>query len=139
MKLVIDASVAIKWALPQKPNEKDFDRALELLDAIAIGVVEALQPPHWIGEILAVISRLDRSRIDQTVQLLTRMPKRTLESEAIYCRAGQIAADLNHHLFDTLYHAVALDTGAMFVTADERYYAKAEYLGSIGRLADYRL
>jgi hypothetical protein len=33
------------------------------------------------------------------------------------------------HLFDTLYHAVALSVpGAVLVTADRRYFAKAEHL-----------
>ena len=139
MRIVVDASVAIKWALPEKPNEQDVDRAFELLEGIATGAIEAFQPPHWIGEVLSVIARLDRSRVDRTVQLLMRMPKRILESEANYVRAAQIAADCNQHLFDTLYHAVALETGAVFVTADERYFSKVVYLGSIQRLPDLQL
>ena len=37
---------------------------------------------------------------------------------------------LDHHLFDTLYHAVALEEGAMLVTADTAYFAKAKDLGA---------
>jgi predicted nucleic acid-binding protein len=48
-----------------------------------------------------------------------------------------IAVGLNHHLFDTLYHAVALEEGATLVTADEAYFAKAKQLGGIERLADF--
>ena len=44
----------------------------------------------------------------------------------------ELARALGQHVFDTLYHAVALLTpGAMLVTADERYYRKAAAYGSI--------
>jgi Ca2+-binding RTX toxin-like protein len=44
-----------------------------------------------------------------------------------------------HHLFDTLYHAVALQTpGALCVTADRRYLAKAHPVGQIAWLGDYQ-
>lgn len=45
-----------------------------------------------------------------------------------------------HHLFDTLYHAVALHTpGAVLITADARYYAKARLEGQISLLEDFSL
>mgnify|MGYP001811251789 CR=1 FL=1 len=43
-----------------------------------------------------------------------------------------LAIRLNHHLFDTLYHAVALHTSrAVLITADRRYFTKAEPIGHI--------
>jgi len=44
-----------------------------------------------------------------------------------------------HHLFDTLYHAVALEEGARLVTADAAYFAKAKDLGGIELLADFAM
>jgi hypothetical protein len=42
----------------------------------------------------------------------------------------QLSHQLGHHLFDTLYHAVALETeGAALVTADDAYRHKALQLG----------
>jgi predicted nucleic acid-binding protein len=49
-----------------------------------------------------------------------------------------MAMRLSHHLFDTLYHAVALEEGAMLVTADDAYLMKAKSLGGIVSLADFR-
>ena len=46
---------------------------------------------------------------------------------------------LDHHLFDTLYHAVALEEGATLVTADAAYFAKAKNLGGIELLADFAM
>ena len=47
--------------------------------------------------------------------------------------------ETNHHLFDTLYHAVALEhEDALLVTADERYHEKAAGYGTIRALHDWK-
>jgi len=57
---------------------------------------------------------------------------------AAYARAIALAARLNHHLFDTLYHALALETpNAIFVTADRGYFDKSRHLGPIAWLPDF--
>jgi predicted nucleic acid-binding protein len=51
-----------------------------------------------------------------------------------------LSIQLNHHLFDTLYHALALSVpGAILVTADRRYYDKARTVGQIAWLPDFRI
>jgi predicted nucleic acid-binding protein len=52
-------------------------------------------------------------------------------------RACRLSIELNHHLFDTLYHAVALHTDSVLVTADAQYLNKAAKLGNIVSLADW--
>jgi hypothetical protein len=52
-------------------------------------------------------------------------------------RAADMSVALNHHLFDTLYHSLALEEGATLVTADEVYFAKAKDLGAIVPLAEF--
>lgn len=48
------------------------------------------------------------------------------------------AGACDQHLFDTLYHAVALETeGAVLVTADERYYSKARRVGGVRLLREW--
>jgi predicted nucleic acid-binding protein len=54
-------------------------------------------------------------------------------------RAADISIALNHHLFDALYHAVALQEGATLVTADTAYFGKAKDLGSVELLADFAM
>lgn len=46
-------------------------------------------------------------------------------------RAMRLSHELEHHLFDTLYHAVALEEDAVLVTADRRYASKARECGNI--------
>jgi len=53
-------------------------------------------------------------------------------------RATRLAIETNHHLFDTLHHAVALEhENAVLVTADDRYYGKAERYEAITALRDW--
>jgi predicted nucleic acid-binding protein len=53
-------------------------------------------------------------------------------------RATTLAIDTGQHLFDTLYHAIALEReGATLVTADRRYREKAENYGNIVALRDW--
>ena len=49
----------------------------------------------------------------------------TIQSVPVLKRAADLSILLKHHLFDTLYHAVALEEHATLVTADEAYFAKA--------------
>jgi len=63
---------------------------------------------------------------------------RTLDTADINATALDLAIRYQHHLFDTLYHAVALHTpGATLITADRRYYGKARDIGQINLLADW--
>ena len=56
----------------------------------------------------------------------------------IYHQASKMAIRLNHHLFDTLYHAVAINQQAILITADKKYYQKAKELGNIALLNAYQ-
>jgi hypothetical protein len=41
-------------------------------------------------------------------------------------------------LFDSIYHAMAIERHAMLITADRRHFAKAGNFGHITLLADWR-
>ena len=62
-------------------------------------------------------------------------------SDSVY-KSGVRGAltQLKHHLFDTLYHALAFTIpGAVLVTADRRYFDKARHLGQIAWLPDFAI
>ncbi len=61
-----------------------------------------------------------------------------VQSVHVYLTACKLSRELDHHLFDTLYHALALSLDdAVLVTADERYYKKASRRGRLVLLRDY--
>lgn len=71
--------------------------------------------------------------------MLSVLEEECTDSPAIYQRAAGISMAYNHHLFDTLYHAVALEHQAVFVTDDRKYFNKTSALGSICLLKDVGL
>ena len=137
MKLVLDASVAVKWILPELADEPDTDRAAQLLTAVRDNRVELLQPPHWFAEVAAVIARLRPEIVNHAIDLLDALDLAVDADASIYKRASGIARQLDQHLFDTLYHALALERSAILVTSDLRYLRKARMLGAIVSLADW--
>jgi predicted nucleic acid-binding protein len=138
LRIVLDASVAVKWAWPDSEEEADVPQALKLLEEIRTGKVEPIQPPHWLAEVAAVVTRLRPEIAQTTLDLLDAMELPVVSDLAIYKRASHVAAALDHHLFDTLYHAVAFEREATLVTADDRYFRKAKDLGSIVALGTWR-
>jgi predicted nucleic acid-binding protein len=135
---VIDASVVVKWALPVNDRESHHEQALTLLQDIQEGHTRVLQPPHWLAEVGAVLTRLapDQARDMLYAFLAMELPIST-EWE-VYEQACRLAVNLNHHLFDTLYHAVALQfPDSIFITADTQYFRKAAQLGCIIELKDF--
>ena len=131
MKLVVDASVVVKWFLPDASREPDADRAAALLRAIGEGRVDLLQPSHWLAEVAAVIARLRPKIAAEAIDLLDSMELATAADAELYKRASRLAQELDQHLFDTLYHALALENDALLVTSDDRYLRKAGRLGNI--------
>ena len=139
IRYVIDASVAIKWLIPENPEEQDVPQALALLDALKDDRITLYQPVHWEAEIAAVLTRFSpTTAITKIVAIRSLMFNRVNET-TVYATACDLAARLNHHLFDTLYHAVALHVPeSILITADQRYYQKAQAVGQIDLLSAFR-
>ncbi len=134
---VADASVIVKWLLPEKERGSDSDLALSLLASVREGALALLQPPHWLAEVAAVLTRISPQTAEADVADLFAMQLPVSDTAEVFLTGCRLARTLDHHLFDTLYHAVALETqGALLVTADARYFRKASGQGAIAMLAD---
>lgn len=138
MNVVVDASVAVKWFLHGNPDEQHTDLALRLLEQSVLGLLPMVQPSHFVAEVAAVLARLKPTDAQDDLFDLLDIRHRTLTSPETYATALDLAMRYQHHLFDTLYHAVALHIpGSVLITADARYYAKARLEGQISLLADF--
>lgn len=136
--VVADANVAIKWFLPPAVAEQDQDLAVALLEQVKTGKIALREPPHWLAEVAAVLSRLAPATARQNIEDLYAMRVPVMATLKTYTTASSLAISLNQHVFDTLYHAVALDASdCTLVTADERYYKKARSRGNIVLLRDF--
>jgi len=135
---VVDASVAVKWALPVQDGETHQEEALTLLKDIQQGKGQVLQPPHWLAEVGAVLTWLAPKQSIHMLQTFLAMELPITTEWEVYEQACRLSVDLNHHLFDTLYHAVALQSSdTFFITADVQYFRKASQLGRIIELKDF--
>jgi predicted nucleic acid-binding protein len=135
MTLVLDASVILKWLLQDPSAEPDTAKALAIMERVVEGRLEILQPMHWLAEVAAVAARLKPDSAARDVELLASLEFATSDEVSVMRRATIMAIDTNQHLFDTLYHAVALEHAeTTLVTADDRYRRKAEGYGRIRSL-----
>jgi predicted nucleic acid-binding protein len=135
---VVDASVALKWFLHGRQNEQDAEAADLVFEAYLNHSLRLLQPPHFAAEVLAVLARERPETMNQDLRDLLVLNIPTRADAVVYARAMQLSAQLKHHLFDTLYHAVALETdGATLLTADKTYAQKAGPLGRVMLLSQW--
>ncbi len=141
MICVVDASVAVRWFVNADwaLREDHLEPALDVLRASSQGTVELWQPPHFLAEVAAVLTRLKPDDARTDIELLAALDIHWAEPTDACTQAIELARQLDHHLFDTLYHALALGLpGATLVTADRRYFDKARHLGGITWLPDWR-
>ena len=138
--VVPDASVIVKWVFADRAEESHAFKAPHILQLIKESQLSIVQPPHWLAETAAVIARLDPGRAREAVSLLYALELPIMADVDVYQEACELSASLGQHVFDTLYHAVALhESGVSLVTADERYYRVAHRRGQIVRLQDFVL
>ena len=131
MKWVLDASVALKWFFVDRVDEPLVAPAIALLQRFQTGEDRFLCPPHFMAEMAAVLARESPNTANDSVNDLLTMTWETAADEVVYRQAIALADTLDHHLFDTLYHAVALVHGATLVTADAKYFKKAKAQNAI--------
>ncbi|MEX2496428.1 MAG: type II toxin-antitoxin system VapC family toxin [Woeseia sp.] len=138
MTFVLDASVIVKWLLQDPQRESDSHAATRLVETVIAGTESVLQPPHWLVEVGAVLARASPDTALDDVALLSALELPAADDPRALRRACEMAIDLKQHLFDTLYHAVALEApDAVLITADERYFRAARSIGRITKLRDW--
>ena len=136
---MLDASVILKWLLEDPAREADTEKAFALIEAVVDGRLEILQPMHWLAEVAAVAARLTPQTAVRDVERLAALEFPTTDEPNVMRRATNLAIETKQHLFDTLYHAVALENDdAFLVTADDHYCTKVEGYGMISSLGNWR-
>ena len=122
--LVVDASVVVKWLLP----EVDRPIALRLQDRYQDGEVDLLAPPLLLLEVgNALWKRVRRGELTGQVaarcfeQLILDAPE-LLETPEVTVSAFHLALAHQRPIYDCLYLALALDRRCDLITADESFF-----------------
>jgi predicted nucleic acid-binding protein len=121
MTVVVDASVALKWVLPEK-GTRDADALLsQALIAPSFWLAECANA-LWKNVRIGKISTADSSSL---FQKLRRAPVAGMAMDDDTATALDLAIRLGHPIYDCLYLALALREDTYVVTADTRFVAAA--------------
>ena len=139
MIVVIDASVVLKWLLQDPKWEAGTEKATRLMESVTSGEQSVLEPMHWLAEVGAVLARESQTTAADDVAMLCALELPVADPTFVLPRACDLAIELKQHVFDTLYHAVALETpDAVLITADERYVRAAMRKGRLVHLMNWQ-
>ena len=135
--LVVDASVAVKWFLP----EPDAQPAVALLRAGHRLIAPDLL---WIevGSVLWKVARRGSLTADEAERMVSdaaAFPVEIFESGTLLTETMRIATATDRTVYDSLYVALAAREGAVMVTADERLVnalANTNWADAVQRLTD---
>lgn len=123
MALVVDASVGLKWVLP----EPDSHLAL----ALAIGDTTLLMPDFWLNEACNVLWRQVRKQVftpdearEGLALLRAQVEPTPTAALGLHDIALEIGLATNRSTYDTLYVAFAIAMGADNLVVADRQFAQ---------------
>ena len=118
---VVDASVVIKWFLPEPHWEaaarlrNSPDPDLQAPDLLLLEASNAFWKHVLRGDLEAEIAR-------QAVEALAEVPIRWWGAQGLFAEAFQLALESRRSVYDCTYLALARQTNRLLVTADRRFY-----------------
>lgn len=120
--LVLDTSVAIKWHI----QEQGHELALDLLAAVGDGDIELLAPTTIAPEFFNALwqqhrrSGMPLDRVRSIWEDFYDAPVTLFGIESLVSYAVEISLNSGTIIYDALFLALAEDTGAVMVTADDK-------------------
>jgi predicted nucleic acid-binding protein len=129
-RYVVDASVAIKWFIPEIHSE-DAIRVRYSHYRLHVPVLITLE----LGNVLAKkIRRGELTRAEGHVILkeLKHLPLQRHADERLFPAAYQLALDTQRSVYDCLYLALAEAVDGIMITADHKFYSSLTR-GSYGK------
>lgn len=124
-KAVVDASIAVKWVVP----EEHSDTADRLLAA----GISLHAPGHWLAEAGTVLwaksaikGVLTRRQAEDRVEWLSELAVEETPVRGLLAAATTVSFDLHLTVYDALYLALAERIAAPFVTADRKLHDTAK-------------
>lgn len=122
---VLDASVALKWAVPLS-NEPLAVESLRLFKRYRDGELDFVVPDIFWAELGNVLwrgarrGRWSRTDAENAAHDFADREFTTVSSQALLAEALKIAFVYDQSLYDCLYAALAVQAQAELITADER-------------------
>ena len=142
-QVVVDASVAVKWLLP---DEEHTDRARLLLSRYGQAEIQLIAPSHLRYEIPSAITaatfgrtpRLGQDEARDAIEEFLSLPIQTVDANELILSAYSLVHQSGCAFYDALYLALAQSLGAPLITADRRFYQRIQPAPGVVWLGDYR-
>lgn len=141
--LVVDASVAVKWYLPE--GEDDLDAARLVLDRFSTGQLGLVAPDLIVYEVASAVTvatigrqpRLSPALGDLAIARFLALELRTANGTGLLSAAFALVHRHGCALYDASYLALAQRLGIRFITADRKLHRRIGELPEVVWLADY--
>jgi predicted nucleic acid-binding protein len=122
MRLVVDASIGIKWF--KEENEKNVDLAINLLRLQLENKIELVVPDLFFYEVLNILLVKTNFDLQDTQLSLDKLIKLNMDiihpDEKVMFSALNISKRINLTFYDSIYLSVAQNFNAMLVTDDKK-------------------
>lgn len=129
--LVVDASVAAKWFIP----EEGTDKSLVVRDRYIEGDLDLVAPDLLVYEVANALryrADLEDSKLKEDLEALFLLDLELVPpSQELVTRSVAAARRLDISVYDALYLALAETLSANLLTADQELYAKARKAGAL--------
>ncbi len=124
VKVVPDASIMLKWVLPQK-DEPYSRQAHAISRAFYDNEVELLVPSLWVYEVGNVLTiKYPEVALTLLAHLASLAIPTVQPSARLIELTTELVARFSVTFYDASYHALAVSMDAIFVTADEKFLRK---------------
>ncbi|MBX3330541.1 MAG: type II toxin-antitoxin system VapC family toxin [Nitrospira sp.] len=125
MAYIIDASVILKWFIPEEHSEralrlKDSDARLHAPVFLTLEVGNVLSKKRRRGELTA-------QDAEDIWRAFRRAPIRRHADETLVLAAFDLAHHTRQSLYDSLYLALAMQLNLTFLTADRKFYQALQH------------
>lgn len=141
--IVPDANVFIKLLYPESEHKeaKDFFKYCNQ------NRVDLFAPDLFRYEVLRVVHRYKDS-IDNMLKLLDTYEHYGMNivtpSKKVWLKSQKLASSGHPKsgfpsMYDSIYHALAIENDGIFITADRRHYEKSKPFGHIAMLSDWQI
>lgn len=137
---VVDASVAVKWFLPERLHEK----ATGLRDLHAAGSINLLAPSLIYYEVANALRyhrvfRLSPDDVAGAVRALKGLRIARMPGEDMWVSASRISYDCDVSIYDAVYVSMAVAKEAPLITSDGKFAERMKGLGwNVSLLDDFK-
>jgi predicted nucleic acid-binding protein len=133
---IVDASVMLKWVLK---NEDEMEIALRVKNDFIFEKITLSVPTHAFYEVMNTVGLKSP---DEMLTFLSYLHLLRMEEYNLGIPLASTAQELMKKFkgvtfYDAVYHALAINLGGTFITADKKYFEKTRSAKHIKLLKNY--